>query len=252
MLYAYHTAIMATPPKKVEFIKHDSIPMIFVDTIDLWENKIASAKLKTSDENYYYAALTPTYPMHSVWWTRRDIMSCYKDKWETTKCFKMGGGLIPLCINYEVLINGDTVLIDTPDKFCETFAPVDNEQEAIAFAYIFTGSKPMYNLTFLDQPYNLAFLNQPTEYDYNYIRSSRDGGSISGTEGWDIFLPTITSSYVKKVDDGYELLLYYYVTYGCIHPYNERLIKVYFDGKVEILEGRAAFKKNSKYSYCVD
>jgi len=231
---------------KYTFIKYDSIPMI-----------------STNDRDYY-SALTPTYPIHPVWTATWKIPY---EKISNTKCFKMGGGMIEQCINYKVLIDGDTVLIDSHEKFREIFAPVDNEQEAIAFAYIFTDSEPMYNLDFLYKQCEQELL-QTANREYNRLQMElyqkrindeltdipelRMEWLVDLENYWYIHQPIISSSYVKKVEDGYELLLYHYVVFGCSHPYMERLIKVYFDGNVEILEQRAAFSKASENGFCLD
>ncbi len=277
---SYYTVTMAQI-EKITFIKHDSIPMISVDSvINLQGEKIASKSLTT--ENSDDSALTPTYPMYSVWTATWKIP---RDKLHSTKCFKMGGGLIEQCVNYKIVINEDTtVLIDSHEKFREIFAPVDSEQEAIAFAYFFTDSKPIYNLDFLEKDYeqqkkyeqarsdlereNENYRRALEEYERAIKEYEQEGKEWDSYLGnlipkvptplssrfplWYIYQPTISSSYVKKVDDGYELLLYYYVVFSCSHPYMERIIKVCFDGTVEILEEQAAFESEEEFGHCID
>lgn len=236
---------------KFELVHHDSIPLTTVDSIITFAGQ--KVAIKDSKESAYYAALNPIYPVRQVFSCGRNAIDTYN----TIGCFKGGGGLLLTCINYNVLINGDTVLISSPEKFREIFAPVDNPQEAIAFAYFFTGSEPMYNFDFL-----LPEPELEPQYMPFYVIDSISG-KVTDTinfkrlapikpGAWLVYQPTITSSYVKKVEDGYELLLYFYKVFGCSHPYIERLIKVYTDGRVEIVEAKEAFEHSESIGFCVD
>ena len=130
------------------FIRHDSIPMFLVDSvIDFYGNKIVARNLQGISKYYY--ALTPACPMEII----RDYEALEKSRnGETLQYFKTSGGRVPIGINYVAIIDGEQVVIDSHEKFRELFAPVETVQEAIAFAYFFTDSEPIYNLDFLVTP----------------------------------------------------------------------------------------------------
>jgi hypothetical protein len=273
-------------------ISHEPVQMFFPDTIVTFSGeKIDSKILSPKGDLYYFAALTPAYPMEKVW-TQLDRYDRKEDM--AGKCFDFSIGLIPYCINLQALNDGDTVLIDSPEKFREIFAPVESVQEAIAFAYFFTESRPMYNFDFLEErdkrpqidQERASFFEWEEKMIYykkelekyqiekeNYEKIMKKWKPNQGVPAptppimpmspgmpmpptppriWNIYQPIINSSYAKEVDDGYELLLYHYEVFGCSHPYWERLIKVYFDGKVEIMRTQVAFENKMEIGLCVD
>lgn len=244
------------------FIRHDSIPMILADSVvDFYGRKIAAKDLNTHKPLYYYAALTPDYPIEPIY----TPFSKFPDEVQRSgpKCFKVSGGLVLHCINYQACINGDTILINSHKKFRELFAPVESEQEAIAFAYIFTDSKPMYHLDFLEPGFEKYTYYEREEIKETRLKNGKTRKEIivrrdsimnlQPLNKWFIAQPKpVISSYVKKVDDGYELLLYHYAVFGCSHPYMRRLVKVTFDGHVEIMEEYEAFGNIEDLGLCVD
>lgn len=218
------------------FIKYDSIPMCFVDTMQTFSGKKFAAKeLTPRDSEYYYPALTPPYliGMRRVDWRIYPFEERVK-----IKCFEVNRFD---CINYLAILSSDTVLIDSGEKFREIFAPVDSPREAIAFAYIFTDAQPIYNLDFLRSE-AIRPREDPNEPLWRYT----EGSTVptlrkiipEPSDGWEIYRPTVSSSYAKEVEDGYEVLLY---DKDLNSIYSECLIKVYFDGTVKLLREEGAF-----------
>lgn len=247
------------------FIRHDSIPMLFSDSVLTCSgHKIATTKLTTKDFLYYNAALSPAYPLTQVYFLDKNMEEEREEIIKYGGCFDLSKGIARYCINYKTIINGDTIRIGSHEKFCELFAPVDNIQEAIAFAYIFTDSKPMYNLDFL-KPFIVPQYNYFEVEDFEKIHLKKGKTRINTIirkdsirivpptdKGWEVLQPHIISSYGKETDDGYELLLYRYVLFGCLHPYERLLIKVTFNGKVKILEKCDAFENKRERNVCAD
>lgn len=231
------------------FIRHDSIPMLLVDSvIDFHGNKIVARDLQGISKYYY--ALTPTCPMGVI----RDWDALEKSRnGEMPQYFKIGGGLVPVGINYVAIIDGEQVVIDSHEKFRELFAPVETVQEAIAFAYFFTDSEPIYNLDFLVTP--APSEPEETRAPFWVIGQDTLWNPVPvppPLDVWYVCTPEIISSYAVQLEDGYELLLYHYKVFGCSHPYIRRRVKVAFDGKVEILEERDAFGLYEENGLCVD
>lgn len=235
------------------FIRHDSIPGLLVDSVSNHEgNKVAAKDLRGAEQ--YYHALTPYYPL-SIKRTYYDEVRQIIERGETPPTFfETGGGLIPVGINYVAEIDNEKVIIDSQEKFRQIFAPVETVQEAIAFAYIFTDSYPLYNLDYLVEPAPIEEPWSPFEIDL----ITQDTlwmimpHHIIKEPGWNIYTPEIVSSYAKYTDEGYELLLYHYKLFGCSHPYSRRVIKVSFDGMVEILEEQEAFERWDEVGLCID
>ena len=260
--YSTASAQESKQEQKYRFIRNDSIPMFLPDTIVTWsEHKVATKGITTRHPLYYYAALKPTLPLIKQY---TSYSGYSKEERANIKSFGVTNGMIPHYISYKTVIAGDTLEIDSHEKFREIFAPVESVQEAIAFAYIFTDSKPMYNLDFLE-PYTFTGKYEYIEsVEYKETRLKNGQTQIEAIVtmdslyvvpplgGWKIFEPEIISSYVKEIEEGYELLLYHYVVFGGSHPYLRRLIKVTFDGNVEIIEECQAFANMSDYGLHVD
>jgi hypothetical protein len=173
------------------------------------------------------------YPIYSIW----EILEN-----EKRACFEINCLFSCYCHVYKALIKSDTILIDSPEKFCEIFTPVDSERKALAFAYIFTHAKPIYNLCFL-MPRPKPVVDHLTSEIIPVLQEP----ASTEREDWVIYRPTITSSYVNEIEDGYEVLLYEYTGLCPPHPYFELLVKVYTNGKVEIIKRQKAFEdKNDR------
>lgn len=258
VIFFFFSFIVIDAQNKVEFIYHDSIPLVAADSMVMYNGeKQAVNKLERLD--LYSAALTPTYPIRE-WVYRPNEEQMAEIRIGKRTYFKESRGMIPHCINYIAIVNGNSIEIDSPEKFREIYAPVDTKSEAIAFAYFFTESYPIYNLDFLVPP----IIDKPKYHYYDFLEhdsvndvwterkdSMRIYEPISD-KWWGIDLPIIESSYVKETDYGYELLLYNYKVFGCSHPYRQRLIRVFHSGEVEIVEEKDAFYWSEDVGFCID
>lgn len=231
--------MQAQRPEKYTFIRHDSLPDV--------------------------SGLTPDYPLSMRRRWAKDIPE-KELRSPGFRCFRTGGGLVWGCMDYIALVAGERVVIDSPEKFRELFAPVETREEAMTFARILTDSYPIYNLDFL--------MPEPDEYlyfetlEYDGERYDRKSGKwviwvdsrmdsikiVKPLEGWHIVqtTPEVESSYVRRVKDGYEVLLYHYQVFGCSHPYSRRIVKVTFDGRAEIVADEKAFFRWEEEGFCVD
>ena len=246
------------------FIRHDSIPMHFVDSVEIRSStstfimkplndgggrfidslvinsiqKVATANLNTRNRNYFLTALA-----HPIWLSR-----C-SDGWGASCFFTIQGQ----CFYYRAIIDERTISISSFERFRENFAPVESVQEAIAFAYLATGSFPIYNLDFLKRGVQQWKLTKEEARQQNTANvqdsvfiaqhlsqlSWRERGQI-----WEMYIPKVETTFVKMTDEGYKLLLYHQRTEGSPEfagPFMKRLIKVTFNGEVEILEEVKAF-----------
>jgi hypothetical protein len=225
--------------EECKFIQHDPIQLFDVDSIANFDGQKIAVK-DLDDDDMYCSVLNFPYPIHSIW---DNILEN-----EKRACFEINCLFSCYCHFYKALINSDTVLINSPEKFREIFTPVDSERKALAFASIFTHAKPIYNLRFLiPQP-----KPNPTEYCVDSLKNEivpilQELTVTTREEDWVIYQPIITSSYVNKIEDGYEVLLYEYTGLCPPHPYFELLVKVYTNGKVEIIKRQKAFEdKNDR------
>lgn len=190
---------LAQPDFKI--IRHDSVSLTMVDTFLTFNGE----KIAINKRNQIYAAaLSPIYPLKRVMKSPAVIKKelpfneqTGKYDYTALKCFATTKGMIVHCITYVALINNEKVVINSPEKFREIYAPVESEQEAIAFAYYFTGSEPIYNLDFLipEEEYQYYMF-----YNIDSITGNIDSveTKIPHTAWWDVYLPEIESSYVKN------------------------------------------------------
>lgn len=51
---------------------------------------------------------------------------------------KIEGRVFPLCVNYRIMVNGDTILFDSPQRLQESFTPLRTAAEAIQYVQIVT------------------------------------------------------------------------------------------------------------------
>ena len=216
------------------FIQHDSIPMHYFT--GRW------------DTGSFLKALTPAYPI----WQTFTNNQVEIERLGLTGCFSQRYA----CVFYKVIINGDTLAIGTREEFRKIFAPVESVQEAIAFAHVFTGSFPIFNLDFLreearrrqefekQKQKNQQWQDEWQDVPLKYRPIPPLPPLFRVDDGWEILHPEIISSFAKVTEYGYKLLLYHQgfrlspIWHG---SYVRRLIKVTFDGEVEILEEIEAF-----------
>ena len=264
------------------FIRHEPIQMHATDSIMIHfseyrrdgrggrefigvrSEKFAVQNLMSGRAHYslsYLMALKPTFPIwqENFWishrYEERQYVECVREYW------------IPFlglsCMIYRAIIDGDTITINSPEKFRELFAPVENKQQAVAFAHIFTGAKLKYHFEHLKRRIRdeiwRAQLEEIKANRQERLENNKVANIVQQKDTILVIPPPppppplpprqsqikihqteIISSNVERTDDGFNVWLYCRQT---PHPegwfgltYTRKLIKVTFDGKVEIVE----------------
>jgi hypothetical protein len=136
-------------------------------------------------------------------------------------CLFHSGGMVLFCYGL-VVKSGDTlILIDTEEKFREVFAPIESEQEAVSYVAYLTRAYPKYDI----------------EKKFRYRT----------------FVSNFPSTYARRVDDGYEVLLHDKKVFGCgPHPYYYKLFNVTKAGKITLLKTVRMFEDPKEDALCVD
>lgn len=136
------------------------------------------------------------------------------------------------CMYYQIIKDNDTILVDYEYKFRQLFCPIENEIEAVSYIYALTEYYPIFNLD---------FLNTDEYTDENDV-----------SHNWVVYQPEVSTSYVHKTKDGYELLLYWYQYIGCDHPYSSAIFDLKADGSFTIRNKKIAFEDKQNPGICND
>jgi hypothetical protein len=162
---------------------------------------------------YYYGGLSPQYPI------AYSYMSLDYD--DEPSGFKISGGMMYLAENPIIVVDGQFVVIDSKEKFQTTYAPIESEEEALAYVCAYTGTYPQYQF---DLPFRYR----------KYMR----------------ILP---QSYAVKTEKGYLVVTYDYDVFGCgphTHWYVESFVD--FDGNVKETNRKKAYEDPMEDRLCVD
>ena len=137
------------------------------------------------------------------------------------KCIWQSKGMMPICNNLVVQIKDTLTLIDTEEKFKKLFTPVDNEQEAISFISYLTRTYPKYD--------------------------------ISKKLRYRVYSDNFPSTYVKAINDGYEVILHDKKVFGCgPHPYFYKIYQVTKAGHITLIKTVKMFEDPEEDAHCVD
>jgi hypothetical protein len=163
---------------------------------------------------YYYGGLSPSY----------EIATCYKrmDYYEEgEEGFRMSGGLSMLYENLIIKIDGEYVFINSKEKFQKTFAPIESEEEALAYVSAYTDTYPQYEF----------------DIPFRYRK----------------FVCKLYKSNARKVDTGYITLTYDYQVFGC-GPHSHSSVETFvdFDGNVELIKRKRVYEDPREDNLCVD
>ena len=141
------------------------------------------------------------------------------------KCLRQFHTLSSHCINYIVLKDSSLVEINSKEKFKEIYAPVEDEEEALGFAYV------LCDLFHPKAIYDFGFL-KCKECDYH------------------VYKKEIYPTNVKKVEGGYEVLLY--STYWGSTSYSSECIYfVTLAGDVSLISRTYVFE-DKNYNLIID
>lgn len=150
-------------------------------------------------------------------------VSIYRDKDINQECMeKMAMNLMnPWCKNYMLMhISGkDSIIINSTGRLQEFFAPVRNSKEALMYVKIATGYTTQNDFLWVigrieakrEDRENFKKMEQEELEKYE---ETKDRQALEmfykwyDHSYWTCRLPEIEDSYIKKVDDGWEMLLY--------------------------------------------
>jgi hypothetical protein len=126
------------------------------------------------------------------------------------------------------------VLIDTPEKFRQSFAPVDSAEEALAFAMALSGHFPVY------------------EFDKR-ARSSTMPETLDLRPEFRYYSREFTPTSVTRVGNTYRVELFDYQMFGCgPHPYSRVTYQVSSAGEVSETSRTKLFEDPNFDGLCVD
>lgn len=109
------------------------------------------------------------------------------------------------CVDLVVKKNGKYILVKSDNELKKLFAPIDNEEEAISYVSIITGTYPMY--------------------DFEQIKDMK------------FLVSHFNKTYASRQKTGFETVTFDYDIFCCPpHKYNLTRCLVDFDGNVKVLE----------------
>ena len=160
----------------------------------------------------YYGGLNPKYNIAELW-----INTWYLD---TINCMNEDN-MNAVCMKILIIKDGIYELIDTKEKLKKTFAPIENEEEALSYVSIYTYTEIRYDF--------------PIKY---YFRT---------------FVKSINKSYAIKKSNGYETITYDYDVFNC-GPHTHYRVKSFvdFDGNVKIIEKVKIYENPKEDNLCID
>lgn len=148
-----------------------------------------------------------------------DAMGTYAYQPEGSYFFR-SGGLLAVLFRYVIFQDNRFVLIKTENEFRKVFAPLETEDEALAYVRAVTGLNAYYDLGF----------------DINY----------------EYFVNVIEDTHVDKMADGYLVYLYTADVFGCgPHPTYQVTFHVTPEGIIRQQEVKQVFKDRAEDG-CVD
>jgi hypothetical protein len=181
---------------------------------------IDSPDFKTIEQKFHYEkADTPSLFLGSLK-PKLPLAEAYSFEFKE-KCLWTSQGMLAVCYSLVAKQSDTLVLIDTEEKFRKTFAPIDNEQEAIGYVAYLTRTYPKYD--------------------------------ISKKLRYRVYSSQFPSTYAKKVNGGFEVLLHDKKVFGCgPHPYFYKLFKVTDSGEITLLKTVKMFEDPEEDALCVD
>ena len=159
----------------------------------------------------YYSGLTPSYPM---------VTGLYMNKIERPS-ISLNGGLILTGHCVVIKIHDKYVLIDSPEKAKQYFAPIETKEEAISYLSLVTNSYPIY--------------------DFKYVKESF------------MFKKTIINkTFVDTLSNGYSVHLFEKLIFACEHPYFEVVYDLSLDGTFREISRNEIFRDPTEDGLCID
>lgn len=169
--------------------------------------------------------LTPTYPMASCFFDSYlhwdDVDDEMLFQYEDEGYIYEYGGLSPTYLRYLIVVDGEIRSIRTRDELQDTFAPIENANEALSYALAWDDLSPYYGLEYDDE---LRYL-----------------------------VDVVEDTHVTEIDRGYLVHLYYYRFYGC-GPHTTSAVDVLVtnEGEVEEVQIDGVFENPEEDDLSVD
>ncbi len=127
----------------------------------------------------------------------------------------------PVLKRFIIFQDGDYHLIQNISVLQSEFSPINNDQQALAYAIAATGYQPLYNF---DKPGNFRY-----------------------------FVDTIEETSVTVVENGYKVILYHYQICGCgPHTMFNSNVIVHSDGSIEKIDPQPIYEDPQNDDLCVD
>jgi len=136
-------------------------------------------------------------------------------------CLFYEGCMFPSGISLIIKDSTNFYLINNIETLKKTFAPIENEEEALSYAFISSGLKPAY--------------------DFKIKRRYRK------------FVDKINTTYSIKKDNGYEVNLFDYILCGC-GPHSHYMVKIFVNtnGDIQEIDRIKLFEDPKEDFLCID
>jgi hypothetical protein len=196
--------------KKVEFTVLD-IPKTIITTEPVFLNVKDTVNKNRSIYKVpeYLGGLKPSYPIATSYDQINGAVYNFID------CLQKFHTLSGHCTNYLIEKDDEIIEINSVEKFKKIYAPVEDKEEALSFAYA------LCNIPHIRALYDFSFLN------------------AKGTD-YEIFRKELKPTSVKELPDGYEVILF--STYwGYTSDCSEVIVYVSKQGDVMVLKNEDLF-----------
>jgi hypothetical protein len=159
---------------------------------------------------------------------------CYIDWVSGNQCLGESGGLIHICEQVVVYLDGTFQLIGTREELRDLFAPIESADEALSYALLATGYSAKY---------------EPEDY-----RLAVPGDCDPGPREYHYYVDTLEDTHVVEVESGYQVHLFASEKFGCgPHPVWSVIVQVNHDGTIASeYSPKKLFEEDSGTMCCVD
>lgn len=164
---------------------------------------------------------------------------------QNRKCMRIAGmGMMyPDCISYRLIIGNDTIIFDSTEKIKESFTPLRTAAEALSYAQIVT------DYTYEDDFSGWKELLQKEKKVYEKKKKAAQRQIRKGTKDdkwdfgyWYCLNPSLETSYINKVPEGWEILLYKKIDERYETYYTRKKLLVTPNGEIEDIAYDLVFK----------
>jgi hypothetical protein len=135
--------------------------------------------------------------------------------------FYNDGCMMPVYVRYAIFRDGNFEVLKTLEDLASAYELVESPEEALSYSLAATGLEARYG--------------QQRELGYRY------------------FVNRLEDTYVRQVDEGYQVNLYHYQVCGC-GPHTTSIVnvEVFANGKINTLDEQPAYENPDEDGLCVD